>query len=134
MHSTFSEIIAGHTIEKRNTLPEYEQFVDDVWLSSPDPVYENEWHRKYMELRDLFVMSAGVGGESGEVLEKIKKFVRDGTLDMPNLAKELGDVLYYIVKIAHRHGLTLQDVIDINVMKLSARLANNTMRGSGDNR
>lgn len=108
------------------TLSEYEKFVSDTWIGAKNP--------EDKELRDLFICTAGIGGEAGEVQEKLKKFVRDGNLDIPNLEKELGDVLYYLTTIAHTFGLTLESVMNGNVEKLTRRLTNGTMRGSGDNR
>lgn len=88
----------------------YTSFVLQVWKG-----------RKSTE-RDLAIMSLGLGGEAGEVLEPIKKFLRDGrTIVREELLEELGDVLYYVTRIAAWFGFTLQDVIDRNVTKLSAR-------------
>lgn len=115
-------------------IKEYEKFVDEVWVSGPSVNYENEWHKKYMELRSLTIATMGLGGETGEALEKIKKLVRDGTYDKKATVKELGDVLYYITRVSHDLGFTLQEVLDGNVEKLSERVKNKTIRGSGDDR
>lgn len=107
-------------------LTEYEEFVNSTWIGSEDSHNKN--------LKDLFICTAGLGGETGEVLEKLKKYVRDGTLDIPSLEKELGDVLYYLTTITRIFGLSLESVMNGNVEKLTRRLTNGTMRGSGDNR
>lgn len=76
------------------------------------------------DLRQLFIMTTGLAGESGEVLELLKKAVRGRQpVDVENLKLELGDVLYYLTMLANRHGFTLADVIRANVQKLEARRA-----------
>lgn len=71
--------------------------------------------------RDLFIMSVGLAGETGEVLELLKKHVRDGKLDRDALLLELGDVLHYLTRIAAEYGLSLPQVMDANVIKLEQR-------------
>jgi len=69
-------------------------------------------------------MTAGLGGESGEVLEILKKSVRDQRkvkLDKLHLTEELGDVLYYVAMIAEYHGIKLSDVVEFNVSKINHR-------------
>jgi len=93
---------------------EYEKFVKDFWTSRRVEDESNE-------LRQKFIMTVGLGGEVGEVLELLKKDVRDGKLDVDDLALELGDVLYYLVKIADSHGLRLKDLMERNKAKLEHR-------------
>ena len=81
----------------------------------------------------------GLGGEAGEVLEKLKKLIRDSngkvSPQMRNsIAFELGDVLWYIARIAKHFGLTLDVVAQINVFKLKDRKSRNKISGSGDER
>lgn len=77
----------------------------------------------------------GMIGEAGEVSEKIKKWMRgDRELDRPEVAKELGDVLWYITALADDLGYTLADVANMNVEKLSSRRDRGVVKGSGDNR
>ena len=68
----------------------------------------------------------GLGGESGEVLEEIKKGIREGDNVLPpeRIAKirlELGDLIFYAFMLADRLGLTMEDIADANVKKLEAR-------------
>jgi NTP pyrophosphatase (non-canonical NTP hydrolase) len=77
----------------------------------------------------------GLSGESGEIAEKIKKWLRgDRELDEALLALEVGDVMWYVVSLADDLGYTLQEVIDLNVEKLSSRKERGVLKGSGDNR
>lgn len=64
----------------------------------------------------------GLAGESGEVVEHIKKFFGHGhELNRHRLAAELGDVLWYIAALATLCDLDLSTVASLNVDKLRAR-------------
>jgi NTP pyrophosphatase (non-canonical NTP hydrolase) len=76
----------------------------------------------------------GLVGEAGEVSEKIKKWHRDGKIDKPAVVLELGDVLYYLTRLANAMGVTLGDVKIANVKKLVDRAQRNVLGGNGDNR
>ena len=75
----------------------------------------------------------GLCGESGEVAEKVKKHLRDGT-SLDELKKELGDVLWYLASIASDQNISLNDVALTNVEKLQSRMERCKIQGSGDNR
>ena len=81
----------------------------------------------------------GLGEESGEVLGKIKKIIRDkgGVFtdeDIISIKKELGDVLWYIASLCETLEITLEDVATTNIEKLQSRHLRKTAHGSGDNR
>ncbi len=82
----------------------------------------------------------GMAGEVGEVAEKIKKKYRDGTDPnattewVVNLAKELGDVLWYLSAVAKFNGIDLDVVAKLNRDKLIDRTNRGVRGGSGDNR
>jgi NTP pyrophosphatase (non-canonical NTP hydrolase) len=81
----------------------------------------------------------GLGGESGEALEKVKKLIRDqrGVVDeaaRAAIAKELGDVLWYVSAICKEFQLDMGDVAQGNLDKLASRSARGVLGGSGDNR
>lgn len=104
-----------------------------TWLASPPTVlaeYEcwlaANWNGSD-DLRDLFIMTAGLAGETGEGCELLKKDIRGRpgqTLDRRKLCLELGDAHHYATRIAQRHGLTLADIQAANVSKLTHRRAN----------
>lgn len=68
----------------------------------------------------------GLAGETGEVIEIIKKVHRDfnGVPQEQHLAEiplELGDVLWYLTSIGHDYNLTLDQIMQLNKDKLTAR-------------
>lgn len=84
-------------------------------------------------------MVLGLSDESGEVLGKFKKLLRDkkGVLtqkDKDEIVKELGDILWYISTVSHLLGSSLEEVARLNNDKLLSRQSRGTLRGSGDNR
>lgn len=89
----------------------------------------------YPEKHAIYYPALGLAGESGEVAEKVKKYLRgDKELDKDGILSELGDPLWYIVSLADDLGYSLQDVIDRNVEKLTSRKDRGVLKGSGDNR
>lgn len=82
----------------------------------------------------LAYTALGLTGEAGEYSEKVKKFVRDGVLNRPLAAKELGDVLWYVTASANELGYSLVDIAEINLVKLYDRKKRDVLGGSGDER
>lgn len=67
----------------------------------------------------------GLCGESGECVDMVKKYRFQGhELDKAHLAKELGDVAWYIAVAAHAIGYDLETVLQMNVDKLRNRYPN----------
>lgn len=75
-----------------------------------------------------------LNGEAGEVADKIKKHLRDGKLDIGSVIYELGDVCWYIARLAEAFGYQFEDVLEINRSKLESRKTRNVLTGSGDAR
>jgi NTP pyrophosphatase (non-canonical NTP hydrolase) len=89
----------------------------------------------------IIYSALGLGNESGEVMGKIKKWLRgdDGKGKMSDerkeaLKEELGDVLWYLAILAHDLGLSLDDIAKINIDKLQLRKKKGTLQGDGDKR
>jgi NTP pyrophosphatase (non-canonical NTP hydrolase) len=81
----------------------------------------------------------GLAGEAGEVADKLKKVIRDNDGDLTQgvrdaVAKEIGDVLWYVAVLAYEMGYDLSDIAQMNVNKLASRKERGVISGSGDNR
>lgn len=81
----------------------------------------------------------GLAGEAGEVAEHAKKAIRDdgGMVSRQRreaMAKELGDVLWYVAQIATELNLDLDQIAEGNLEKLLSRQQRGVLSGSGDDR
>ncbi|MFB6145112.1 MAG: nucleoside triphosphate pyrophosphohydrolase family protein [Candidatus Nanohaloarchaea archaeon] len=79
-------------------------------------------------------LALGLNGEAGEVAEKIKKSIRDDKELGDDMKKELGDVLWYLARLADELGFELDDVAENNLDKLFDRKERDRIHGDGDNR
>ncbi len=81
----------------------------------------------------------GLAGEAGEIPNKVKKIIRDdgGILTDEKrqaILDEIGDVLWYVARLADELGKRLGDIAENNLDKLNDRFARGVIEGSGDNR
>ena len=81
----------------------------------------------------------GLAGEAGEVAEHAKKAIRDeggivGDERRVAMAKELGDVLWYVAQLASELELELDQIAQANLEKLLSRQRRGVLSGSGDER
>lgn len=95
--------------------------------------------RNTRTLASMTYCALGLAEEAGEVAGKLKKIIRDGEgLITPDgrerMARELGDVLWYVSAMARELGLTLSEVAEMNLAKIRDRVSRGTLRGSGDDR
>ena len=73
--------------------------------------------------RDVLINSVmGLCGESGEAIDIVKKWMAQGhELDKAHLAKELGDIAWYLAEAATALELPLEDIFQSNLDKLRKR-------------
>jgi NTP pyrophosphatase (non-canonical NTP hydrolase) len=81
----------------------------------------------------------GLAGEAGEVANKVKKIVRDDNgwvtdSRRDEIAKELGDVLWYVAALCSELNVSMTTVAAENLERLASRQVRGTITGSGDNR
>ena len=92
----------------------------------------------------------GLAGESGELLNKLKKVIRDqngiistgeeGEMGEPigiqydDIFKEIGDILWYCAELATIFNVELDTIALANINKLAIRAKRNQITGSGDSR
>ena len=67
----------------------------------------------------------GLNGEAGEAIDILKKYLFQGhELNVEHIAKELGDVAWYLAVSADAIGYKLEDILQMNVDKLKKRYPN----------
>jgi NTP pyrophosphatase (non-canonical NTP hydrolase) len=103
-----------------DSMDHYQDFVESMMLTAGD--------------KRLVENTFGLVGEAGEVAEKVKKYYRDGVLNAEDVAKELGDVLFYVAGLAGHLGYDLSTIAAMNMEKLQSRKDRGKLQGSGDER
>ena len=64
----------------------------------------------------------GLCGESGEAIDIVKKWLAQGhDLDREGLAKELGDIAWYLAETAYALEIPLEEILQANLEKLQKR-------------
>lgn len=81
----------------------------------------------------------GLAGESGELLNRIKKIYRDSGgvythADRDAVVLEAMDCAWYIAEICTQLGVSLNDAAQMLLTKLASRQQRGVIGGSGDNR
>ena len=85
----------------------------DVLKYAPD-------YQHYMP--NVLYAAIGMCGEAGEVSELVKKYAyHEHTIDTEHLARELGDVLWYVTYMANLFGYSLGEIMAMNQEKLAKR-------------
>ncbi len=111
--------------------------------------YQDETHRLFLidgetykvknDNKDLLIarMALGICGESGEIAEKVKKYLR-GDYPLEDLkkyvSKEAGDKLWYLSEFLSIFDIKLSDIAQENLDKLAGRRKRGTILGNGDDR
>lgn len=97
---------------------------------SADPLTANEYQKKAMTTlnpalskQDVLLNGVmGLCGEADECIDLVKKHLHQGhPLDSEKLAKELGDVAWYLAEIAWALDIPLEDILRGNLEKLQKR-------------
>lgn len=66
--------------------------------------------------------SMGLAGEAGEVIDYLKKVLHhDHDLDVEEIKKELGDLLWYMSALATTFDINMNQVAQMNIDKLKKR-------------
>lgn len=98
----------------------------------------------YPRVGNNFIYPAlGLAGETGEVVEKIKKLIRNDGIETPDrvppekrdeIVKEMGDVLWYLAQLSTELGVSFGTVAERNIEKLASRMERGVIESEGDNR
>lgn len=87
----------------------------------------------------LMYTCLGLAGETGELIEKIKKVMRNdnGVINdekRTGIKSEIGDILWYLSQVARIAGIPLADAARANIEKLADRAARGVIKSEGDTR
>lgn len=76
-----------------------------------------------LDKKDVLINGVmGLCGESGEAIDIVKKHLAQGhELDKEHLAKELGDIAWYLAETAYAIGYPLEEIFQMNIDKLKKR-------------
>lgn len=76
-----------------------------------------------LDRKDVLINGVmGLCGESGEAIDIVKKWLAQGhELDKERLAKELGDIAWYLAETAYALEIPLEDILQANIDKLKKR-------------
>lgn len=89
----------------------YEEFVEKGNLLNPDTTRER-----------LLLGCIGLAGESGEVIDELKKHIfHNKDLCVDDIVEEIGDVFWYLTLLLNEFDYTIEEVLEINKKKLLNR-------------
>jgi NTP pyrophosphatase (non-canonical NTP hydrolase) len=94
---------------------------------------------RYPRNEALTYPALGLAGEAGEFADHAKKVIRDDGGEVTAerreaMAKELGDVLWYVAQLASELELDLDEIARMNLDKLRSRQQRGVLSGEGDDR
>jgi len=108
----------------------YQEFVNEV-TSKPSKNYYDFGQRlavlneQGFPTERLLTAAVGMCAEAGEFTEVVKKIVFQGKPvnddNMFHLKRELGDIMWYVMQACMGLGVSLDEVVEMNVEKLLAR-------------
>ena len=108
----------------------YAQFVNEV--TSQESKHNDVFFERLAYLKEknfpserLLTAAVGLCAESGEFTEVVKKIVFQGKPvnndNMFHLKRELGDIMWYVMQACMGLGVSLDEVVEMNVEKLLSR-------------
>ena len=113
----------------------YEEFVAQVTSNASTNFVDfadriGELDREGANIERLLTAGVGINAEGGEFLEIIKKMVFQGKAwnsdNREHLIIELGDIMWYVAQATLALGISMEDVLDTNINKLSKRYPEGT--------
>lgn len=92
---------------------------------------------EYEKTLSLMYCTGKINGEAGELSEEIFKAFREGGMSKERRDKafyELGDICWYVARIADLLGYSLEEVMAENIKKLMDRKNREVLHGDGNKR
>lgn len=108
----------------------YDAEIYEICNENQQGLTANEYQRQAMALlnpalnrKDVLINGVmGLCGESGEAIDIVKKHLHQGhPLDKEKLAKELGDIAWYLAETAYALDIPLEQILRMNLEKLKNR-------------
>lgn len=88
-----------------------------------------------VDVGGVFNACLGLSGETGELNDMIKKWIFHGhTLDVKEVEKEIGDVMWYLAMMCESFRLNLADIAQMNINKLIERYPDGFSEHASQNR
>lgn len=102
-------------------------------------IYQNQVKRTMnftgTECEIVANMCMGIAGESGEVVDYVKKVLFHGKeLDYLKLKEEIGDLMWYIAALCNKANIDLEEIAFLNIEKLQKRYPNGFEKERSNNR
>ena len=99
-----------HLRRTKMTLEEYQKFASQGILPAT------------LEREPVIGFALGLAGEAGEVADDIKKkYFHGRNVDPEHTIEELGDVMWYVANLATQYNISLNEILERNVSKLTER-------------
>jgi len=117
-----------------SSFDKYTQFVNSV-TSTPSQdsdafIYRLQELGGDVAIQRLLTAAVGISAESGEFMEIVKKMIFQGKPanedNLEHLKIELGDVMWYVAQACMALDISLEDICDMNIDKLSKRYPDGT--------
>jgi len=116
-------------------LNKYVEFVDTT-TSAPSKEYDSfvgriaELNSQGFPTERLLTAAVGMSAEAGEFTEVVKKIVFQGKPvnndNLFHLKRELGDIMWYVAQATQALEISMEEVLDTNIRKLSKRYPDGT--------
>ena len=122
--------IATEPEKYEKTGSRYDALVYEIRNTTRTPMTANEYQSLAMTTlnpglnkKDILINGVmGLCGESGEAIDIVKKWLAQGhELDKEGLAKELGDIAWYLAETAWALDIPLENILKANIEKLKKR-------------
>jgi len=110
---------------------------DEIKVRTMDWATYQDWTKStavYPEEKEEEYLMVGLANEVGELLGKYKKEIRGDGEKLDDKLDELGDVCWYIARLFDHYGVTHQQILHNNTLKLIDRQIRGKLKGDGDKR
>jgi NTP pyrophosphatase (non-canonical NTP hydrolase) len=122
-------------MERMIDFNKYEEFVGQVTSDASTNFVDfadriGELDRQGANIERLLTSGVGINAEGGEFLEIIKKMIFQGKPwnedNREHLIIELGDIMWYVAQATQALEISMEEVLDTNIRKLSKRYPEGT--------